>query len=237
MLCPASLNKEVLIKGVIFEEQCIRFSNEVKNVGVWLDKNLTMDKQVNQMVSHCYKILKDIGRIKKCLQQSHIERLVHAMISNRIDQYNSLYVNISKQNLYKLQKLQNAAAKLILGRGKRDSASAALKALHWLNVDARITFKILLLVFKVLKGQCSQNIELRYKTFNGRADDYLLLDTPNFKTAYGKRVFAYNGSRLWNALPVGVRMEDDVDKFKKSVKTILFEGNEELKKKAYKYNA
>jgi hypothetical protein len=235
LLCPASLNKEVVIKGVIFEEQCIRFSNEVKNVGVWLDKNLTMDKHINQTVSHCYKILKDIGRIRKCLQQTHIERLIHAMISSRIDQNNSLYINISKENMYKLQKLQNAAAKLILGRRKRDSATEALKTLHWLNVDARITFKILLLVFKVLKGQCSQNIELQYKTFNGRSDDYLLLDTPNFKTSYGKRIFAYNGSRLWNALPVSVRMEDEVERFKKRVKTILFEGNDNLKKTAFKY--
>ena len=36
LLCPASLNREVVIKGVFFEEQCIRFSNEVKNVGVWI---------------------------------------------------------------------------------------------------------------------------------------------------------------------------------------------------------
>ena len=52
LLCPSSLNDEVIIKGVIFEDQCIRFSTEVKNVGVWLDRNLTMDKHVSQVVSH-----------------------------------------------------------------------------------------------------------------------------------------------------------------------------------------
>ena len=40
LLYPPSLNKEVLIKGVVFEEECIRFSEYVKNVGVTLDKNL-----------------------------------------------------------------------------------------------------------------------------------------------------------------------------------------------------
>ena len=55
LLCPASLNREVIIKGVIFEGQCIRFASEVKNVGVWLDRNLTMDKLVNQVVSHFIK--------------------------------------------------------------------------------------------------------------------------------------------------------------------------------------
>ena len=144
-------------------------------------------------------------------------------------------MNISKENIFKLQKVQNTAARLILGRRRRESATLALKEIHWLKIEARIVFKVLLLVFKMLKGQCSRNMELNYKSFNGRPDDYLLLETPNFKTAYGKRVFAYNGSRLWNALPMEVRAEEDVEKYKKLIKTILFVGCDELMKKAYKY--
>ena len=235
LLCPSSLNNEVVIKGVIFEGQCIRFSTEVKNVGVWLDKNLKMDKHVNQLVSHSYKIMKDIGCIKKCLGRDQLELLVHAVFSSRLDYCNSILMNICKENLFKLQKMQNAAARLILGRRKRDSASRALRDLHWLNVESRITFKILLLVFKILKGLCPENLSLTYKGFNGRPEDYLLLETPTFKTQYGKRIFAYNGSRLWNALPVSIRAEEDVEKFKKQIKTVLFDGSEELKKKAYRY--
>ena len=235
LLCPSSLNKEVIIKGVIFDGQCIRFSSEVKNVGVYLDQNLNLNKHVNHIVSHTFKILKDVGRVRKCLQRNHIEKVLHAVISSRLDYCNSLFMNMSKQNLYKLQKVQNAAARLILGKRRRDSATLALKELHWLNVDARITFKILLIVFKILHGNCS-DLGLQYKSFNGRPNDYLLLETPNFKTAYGKRIFAYNGSRLWNTLPVHVRAEEDIERFKKSIKTILFEGNTDFKKKAYKYN-
>ena len=235
LLCPPSLNREVIIKGVIFEGQCIRFSDEVKNVGVWLDKNMNMNKQVNQIVAHCYKILKDIGRIKKCLRQSHLERIVHAVVSNRLDYCNSIYMNISRCNMYKLQKAQNAAARLVVGGRRHDSATLALRSLHWLKVDARVVFKLLLIVYKVLKGQCSGNLELKYKAFNGRPDDYLLLETRSFKTQYGKRIFAYNGSRLWNTLPVCVRAEEDMDKFKKCVKTMLFDGFSELIKKAFKY--
>ena len=169
------------------------------------------------------------------MERGHLERLVHAVISSRFDYCNSILMNISKENMYKLQKLQNAAAKLVTGKRKRDSATVALRELHWLNVESRIVFKVLLLTFKILKGQCSQNMSLKYKGFNGRPDDYLLLETPVFKTAYGKRIFEYNSSRLWNALPVSVRAEEDVEKFKRQVKTILFDGCADLKKKAYRY--
>ena len=194
-----------------------------------------MDKHVNHVVSNCYKILKDIGRIKRCLERSHIESLVHAVVSHRLDYCNSLLMNISRENIYKLQKVQNAAARLILSRKRRESASLALKQLHWLGIDARIMFKILLLVHKVLRGKCSDNLQLRYKGFNGRPEDYLMLETPNYRTTYGRRIFAYTGSRLWNALPVHVRAEEDTQKYKKDVKTILFEGHEEFRRKAFKY--
>lgn len=235
LLCPSSLNKEIIIKGIIYDGQCIRFSNEVKNVGVWLDRNLNMNKQVNSIVSNCYKILKDIGRIKKCLEKNHLESIVHSVVSHRLDYCNSLYMNIGKDNIYKLQKVQNAAARLILGRRQRDSASSALRQLHWLNIDARVMFKILLLVHKVLRGKCSENLQLQYKSFNGRPEEFLMLETPNYKTAYGKRIFAYSGSRLWNALPVQVRVEEDTEKYKKHIKTILFQGHNELRRRAFKY--
>ena len=235
LACPPSLNKEVLIKGILFQDQCIRFSDFVKNVGVMIDKNLDLNKHVSHIVSHCYKILKDIGRIRKNLEKNHIENLVHAVISTRLDYCNSLLVNIDKDNLHKLQKVQNSAARLVLGRRHRESARLALRELHWLNVDARITFKVLLLVFKSIKGQCSDNLSFEFKNFNGRPDDFLLLKTPNFKTKHGKRIFAYSGSRLWNALPVDLRMVEDIETFKKRIKTLLFNGCDDLKKRAFKY--
>ncbi len=235
LLYPSSLSREVIIKGVLFEDQCIRFSNQGKNVGVWIDRNFTMNKHVNSVVSHCYKILKDIGRIKKYLEKSRLEQLVHAVIASRLDYCNSLLVNMSKENLFKYQKVQNTAARLILGRRRRESATLALKELHWLNIEARITFKIVLIVYKVIKGISSENINLTYKSFNGRPCDFLLLETPNFKSKYGERVFEYNGSRWWNVLPLAMRIEEDIEKFKTQLKTLLFNGHDELKRRAFRY--
>ena len=80
-----------------------------------VDKNLNMDRHINGVVSHCYKILKDVGRVKKNMQKYHLERLVHAVVASRLDYCISLFFNVSQVNLYKLQKVQNAAARLILG--------------------------------------------------------------------------------------------------------------------------
>ena len=154
----------------------------------------------------------------------------------RADSINSLFVNMNKSNLYKLQKVQNAAARLVARKNKRHSASKLLKDLHWLNVEARIFFKIMLIVYKCVNGICSRNLQIRYKGYNCRTSDYLLLETKKVKTNYGQRCFDYVGPRLWNALPLKVRMLENIETFKRNVKTILFKDCEGFKQSVFKYN-
>ena len=50
----------------------------------------------------------------------------------------------------------------------------------------------------------------------------MMLETPNFKTKYyGQRLFEYNGSRLW-ALPMNIKVEEEMEQYRKKVKTLLF---------------
>ena len=64
---PKSMNKDVIIRGTHIEGHCIRFSPVVKNLGIHLDENLTMNNQVNKTVSLCFKQLRDIGSIRNVL--------------------------------------------------------------------------------------------------------------------------------------------------------------------------
>jgi hypothetical protein len=236
MLCrPPSLNSEVIINGMIYDDQCIRFSDSEKNVGVNLDCNLTLDNHVNKVTSHSYKILRDVSQIKKFLSKERLQTLVHAIVTSRLDYCNSLFTGLTKNNIRKLQKVQNRAASLICGVRKGDSVKNTLQTLHWLRVEERIAFKTLLLVQKVLRNKCSSNLALKYRCFNGRPDDSLTLQVPDFSTKYGRRTFQYVGSKLWNALPLHIRCEEDTERFKSQLKTLLFDNYTDLLSKAYRY--
>ena len=236
LLFPKSMEKEVIIKGTIIgHQQCIRFSDVVKNVGVWVDKNLDLTCHVNKIVAHCYKVLKDIGSIRSVLSQKHTEMLVHAVTSSRLDYCNSLFMNMCKENLMKLQKVQNAAARLVVRKRKRESIAGTIKELHWLRVESRVIFKILLLVFKGIQGKSSKNLQLDFKSHNYRPEDFLKLKTNFYKSKYGRRTFKYNAPRLWNALPLHIRTEEKLETFKKLVKTLLFMDTEGFKAKAFCY--
>ena len=102
------------------------------------------------------------------------------------------------------------------------NCAGTIKELHWLRVESRVIFKILLLVFKGIQGKSSKNLQLDFKSHNYRPEDFLKLKTNFYKSKYGRRTFKYNAPRLWNALPLHIRTEEKLETFKKLVKTLLF---------------
>ncbi len=87
----------------------------------------------------------------KYLTADATSTLIHAYILKMLDTYNCTLAGIpATTQLNKLQRVQNAAAKLIVQARKYDSVSAILINLHWLPITKRIEFKILLITFKSL---------------------------------------------------------------------------------------
>ena len=83
------------------------------------------------------------------------------------------------------------------------------------------------MVFKILTGVCAPVIDLKYKE-RDRSSEQLFLETHGYKTKYGKQFLSYNGPRLWNALPEGIRKAQSVDTYKTLLKTYIFSCYDEL---------
>ena len=176
-----------------------------------------------------YYHLQKLYRIRPCLDLSSTESLVYAFISSRIDYCNSLLYGLTKQNLAKLQRLQNAAARLCLRvpRRARVSSKCLLSQLHWLPVENRIIFKILLITFKALNGLAPPYISAfltrRTSSCTLRSFDSHLLVVPKSRTkSFGDRAFPNVAPRLWNDLPFYIRSSATTGSFKKTLKTYLF---------------
>ena len=65
--------------------------------------------------------------------------------------YGLLYGSPSSE-MQKLQRLQNAAARLITRTKKSDHITPVLINLHWLPIKHRVIFKLLLYTYKALHG-------------------------------------------------------------------------------------
>ena len=99
--------------------------------------------------------------------------------------------------------------------------------LHWLPIEQRVIFKLLLLVYKSLNGQgpdyLRELLELYVPTRTLRSADSMKLCVP--KCHYEdtrKRAFSIRGPVEWNELPFSVKSSDSVDSFKCALKIHLF---------------
>ena len=224
-----------IINGTFCDSgECIRFAKTIKYLGMYIDNYLNFDIHISNIVSSCYMNLRNISSVRRFLSQSHAEILVHAFISSRLDMCNSLFFGMSRKNIGKLQKVQNAAMRVIKYKKKRDSVQQYFHELHWLNIDQRISFKILLLVFKCIYGLAPHALA---NCIFIKDPDKLLLEVSTFfsKSKYGNRAFSFYAPRQWNALPQDIRLIDNITTFKGRVKHFMFSHFDTFKSNYNKY--
>ena len=77
---------------------------------------------------------------------------VLGLVISHLDYASSILVDLPKCDINKLQRVQNMASKLVLGKAKYDSATECLKQLYWLPIKMRIKFRLLCLIYKTLNN-------------------------------------------------------------------------------------
>jgi hypothetical protein len=81
-----------------------------------------------------------------------MQRLVLVLVLSRLDYCNSLLFSLPANTLAPLQRIINAAARLVARLGPRTHVIPAMCELHWLPVMLQINFKERLMMFHVVNG-------------------------------------------------------------------------------------
>jgi hypothetical protein len=201
----------------------------VRNLGVLIDLELTMKQHINHVVSVGYYHLRRLRQIRRHVTRDAMKQLVSALVLSRIDYCNSVLIGLPACSIYPLQRLQNAAARLVMGLRARDHVTSTLAELHWLPVRFRILFKVSLIMFLIHSHQCPEYLSNIVTPLNSEPSrrrlrssigtDYLI---PRTKTKFGERSFSVAGPTTWNALPESVRAAEEVATFKRLLKTHYF---------------
>jgi len=113
---------------------------------------MSFDSQSHSCAKACYYHLRRLRQIRKYVDDEAVRSLVHAFATSRLDYCNSLYAYSSVSTCQRLQHVQNCAAHLVADAPRRASSRPLLHQLHWLPVEARITYKLCTLMYRIFNG-------------------------------------------------------------------------------------
>ena len=145
--------KKCLVDDLNIAGDLVLRSHTIKYFGAHLDENLNYKQHVNkkcQAAMFNYFKIRSIRRILDVLTTMH---LCLSLCISHLDYCNSLLYGLPDSTLNRLQRVQNMCAHLVLRRTKRDSITECLKEPHWLPIQQRIAYKILMLTHKSVNGQ------------------------------------------------------------------------------------
>ncbi len=97
---------------------CTVTSSTVKNMGVILDSNLYFENHISQVTKTAFFHLKNIAKLRNMVSVSDAEKLVHAFMTSRLEYCNALLAGCSASSINKLQRVQNAVAR-VLNRSRK----------------------------------------------------------------------------------------------------------------------
>ena len=221
--------EKVITSHLVVGESRICSSTKVKKLGSWFDPNLDMISHINNICSSSFYYLYNIRRIRKYLSHQSATSLIHAFITSKLDYCSSLLYGLPTIHINKLQRVQNAAARLVTNTPRISHITPILEDLHWLPIKYRTEFKIVLLTFKCLYGLAPQYLvdliavapQSRYN-LGSRNATLLVSAKAQCLPTLDDRAFQSAAPKLWNSLPAEIRNIQTITSFKRALKTYFF---------------
>ena len=120
--------------------------------GIIIDCDVSLQTHVTTTIRSCFAALRQIRSVRRCLPRHALLSLIRALVVSKVDYCCSVQAGVSRQLLYRLQSILNAAARLVFSVRRSERITPLLRELHWLRVPERITFRLCVLTHRCLNN-------------------------------------------------------------------------------------
>ena len=133
-------------------QSVIPLSDTVRVLWFILDKNLLMTNHVSSVIKSYFFHL-HWGKLCQYLNRKTVNATAVSLVLSKLDNCNSCLRGTSKNQLLRLQRVQNPAARIVTGQTKRSHhITPIFHKLHWVPVKMCTDYKILSLVYSCING-------------------------------------------------------------------------------------
>jgi len=185
-------------------------THSARNIVFIFDEHLTFSDQISAISKACYYYIRQLRCIRPYLDSNTARTIATSTIHSKLDYCNSLYYNLPKSQITRLQQIQNSLARVIVKTPKCCHITPILHSLHWLKITERIEYKLLSLTYRVLtttQPPYLHNLISVQPHRNTRSSYHVTLARPpaSSELRITDRSFRYVSPCLWNQLPRSLR--------------------------------
>ena len=207
-------------------ELCIKAGDTVleqvpsfKYLGLHLDSVLNWRKHTEVLAAKAAQRIGVLKRTRVCLTKDTANLLYKSLILPIINYGNTVWTKGPKENLQRLQRLQNRAGRVVLRCPPRTHIADIHSSLGWMTCSDSASLHKCLLVGRCLLGEVPQyllgkftRVDTIHSHRTRHAETGLRL--PRVTTSGAKNMFAYEGAALYNALPMDIKTCANLNSFK-----------------------
>jgi len=93
-------------RAIIVDSSVIQCTDVVRDLGVLLDSEMSMQRHISKVTSVCFYHLRRLHQIRNYVSQSVMAQLVTSLVITRIDYCNSIYAGLPAFRLVPLERVQ-----------------------------------------------------------------------------------------------------------------------------------
>ena len=189
------------------ETKKLEVQDQIKILGVHLDKHLNWSKQVDNVKKKAFLSTKNLLRVKHLLPLEAKRKLYDGMITPHLNYCDIVWNGCSNLKTKELQRIQNTAAKAIINRNNTSSAEA-MKELKLLPLKTKREIHTAVMVYKTLEGRAPKpqidqiTSYLPSHNYTTRASKQNTFIYKKHKNTKNEQSTIFKATRIWNQIPL-----------------------------------
>ena len=213
--------------GIVINGISIKEVESVKFIGVQIDRHLTWKQHIDSVYNSLKMKIGVLFRLRPFVPRKTLQMIYHALIQPHITYGLEVWGGTYESYLKRIYLLQKRAVRIMSFKGPREHSNALFIDLLILDVFKLYKYVICTVMFDLINQQLPHNLSLycqvidhSYATRKRENHDFKIIDV---KTNVGKQAIAFIGPKLWNIVPMNLRIKMPRYKFRKLLKRYLIE--------------
>jgi hypothetical protein len=124
-------------------------STSVRDIGVFIDRVLSMISHVHKITGIYYSVLRQLRNVRRSFSAEVFRMLVRSLVVSWLYYCNAALAGNPMNILRRVQSVMNTAARTIADLPRFPNISLSVASHHWLRAPERISFKLALLMVRM----------------------------------------------------------------------------------------